>query len=314
MKKVPAGTFLIPMLVSAFIYTFWPNLFNIGGITQDFLGGSSINFIIGMITFCSGVGIDIKSVSKLLKHHGVVLLVKIILTIAAGLLYMNFFGQEGIFGISALAFVVALSSINPALYLSLVSDYGDEVDRGAFGVVSLFAIPALPLLVYAVSGGGTVSWMPIISTLIPLLLGIILGNLDHDSRVFFGSGTSILIPFLGWKTGQGMNLIDAFQAGLSGILLVVVFYILMSLLVIADKTLAKSDGVSAMSMNAVAGVSAAFPVVIAAANPGLDAYVSDASAQVLTASIVMVIVTPVITKKIYQKVHLKKNLSFFRAV
>lgn len=307
MKKVPAGTFLVPMLVSAFFYTFWPNLFNISGITEDFLGGSSINFIIGMITFCSGVGIDIKSVPKLLKHHGVVLLVKIILAIVVGLLYINFFGQEGVFGISALALVVALSSINPALYLSLVNDYGDEVDKGAFGLVGLFAIPALPLLVYAVSGGGTVNWVPIISTLIPLILGIIIGNLDHDSRIFFGSGTSILMPFLGWKTGQGMNLIGAFQAGLSGILLAVVFYILMSLLVVTDKTLAKSNGVSAMSMNAVAGVSAAFPAVVAAANPGLDAYVTDASAQVLTASILMVILTPMLTKKIYQQAHLKKD-------
>lgn len=306
MKKVPAGTFLIPMLISAFIHTFWPDLFNIGGITQDFLGGSSVNFIIGMITFCSGVGVDIKSVTKLLKHHGVVLLLKVIITIIAGLLYINFFGQEGIFGISALALIVALSSINPALYLSLVSDYGDEVDRGAFGLVGLFAIPALPLFVYAVSGGGSVDWMPIISTLIPLILGIIIGNLDHDSRAFFGTGTSILMPFIGWKTGQGMNLIDALQAGLSGILLAIVFYILMSPLVITDKTLAKSNGVSAMSMNAVAGVSAAFPIIVAAANPGLDAFVSDASAQILTASIVMVIVTPIITKKIYQKAHPEK--------
>lgn len=55
-----------------------------------------------------------------------------------------------------------------------------------------------------------------------------------------------------------------------------------------------------MSMNAVAGVSAALPAVVTAANPGLDAYVTDATPQVLTASIVMVIMTPIITKKIDQ--------------
>jgi len=37
-KKVPAGTFLVPMLVSAFLYTFWPNLFQIGGLTEHIFG------------------------------------------------------------------------------------------------------------------------------------------------------------------------------------------------------------------------------------------------------------------------------------
>lgn len=38
-KKVPAGTFLVPMLTSAFIYTFWPNLFQVGGLTEHIFGG-----------------------------------------------------------------------------------------------------------------------------------------------------------------------------------------------------------------------------------------------------------------------------------
>ena len=38
-KRVPAGTFLVPMLVSALIYTIAPNLFEIGGLTQHIFGG-----------------------------------------------------------------------------------------------------------------------------------------------------------------------------------------------------------------------------------------------------------------------------------
>jgi len=30
MRKVPAGTFLIPMIISMLIYSFWPTLFKIG--------------------------------------------------------------------------------------------------------------------------------------------------------------------------------------------------------------------------------------------------------------------------------------------
>lgn len=34
MKKFPGGTLLIPMFVSALFYTFAPNLFKIGGVTE----------------------------------------------------------------------------------------------------------------------------------------------------------------------------------------------------------------------------------------------------------------------------------------
>lgn len=80
MNKIPAGTFLVPMLLSALLYTLWPNLFsNLGGITNAFLGGSGTNFIIGLIFFCSGIGINLKTLGKLFKRHGVLLLVKLVL-------------------------------------------------------------------------------------------------------------------------------------------------------------------------------------------------------------------------------------------
>lgn len=34
MKKIPGGTLLVPMMISAIIHTFFPNLFNIGGVTE----------------------------------------------------------------------------------------------------------------------------------------------------------------------------------------------------------------------------------------------------------------------------------------
>lgn len=33
MKKLPAGTLLVPMLLSALLHTLWPDLLHIGGIT-----------------------------------------------------------------------------------------------------------------------------------------------------------------------------------------------------------------------------------------------------------------------------------------
>lgn len=304
MNKIPAGTFLVPMLLSALLYTLWPNLFrNLGGITNAFLGGSGTNFIIGLICFCSGIGINLKTLGKLFKRHGVLLLVKLVLTVGFGLLFIALFGQSGVFGISALAFIVAICSMNPALYISIVNDFGDEVDKAAIGLVGLFGIPAVPMLIYAISGQGKIQWMPIISTILPLMLGMILGNLDKDFSKIFGAGISVLLPILGWNIGQGMNLIEGLQSGIYGIILVVVFYVLMSPLVVVDKMILKNDGVAALSMNAVAGVSASFPAIVAQVNPGLESYVTSATTQIVTLAIITILVTPMLARKLYQQTH-----------
>lgn len=136
---------------------------NIGGITEEFLGGSSVNFIIGMLSFCSGIGIGIQKMGKLIKLHGVLMLVKVILSVVISLLFIVVFGQSGVFGISALALAVTLTSMNPALYISLVKNYGDEVDESTFDLTGLFGIPALPMVVYALSGQGEIDGIPAMS-------------------------------------------------------------------------------------------------------------------------------------------------------
>lgn len=301
MKKIPAGTFLVPMLLSALLYTIWPDLLQIGGVTEAFLGGGNMNFIIGLITFCSGVGIKTKSIGQLLKRHGVLLVVKLVLTVALGLGFVALFGQEGIFGVSALAFIVTITSINAALYVSLVDDYGSEVDQAAFGIISIYTIPVVPVFIYALQGTAGIDLMPVVNILIPLILGIILGNLDPEFRDIFGSGVSLLIPVIGWKTGQTLNLLDVLQSGFMGIVLAIVFYVLMSPLVFTDKKLLNHNGVVPMSMNAVAAFSSSFPAIIAQTTPAVEPYVASATAQVLAVSLVTVFVTPIFTKRLYEQ-------------
>lgn len=304
MSRIPAGTFLVPMILSAIVYTIWPNLFSsIGGVTEAFLGGNGTAFMVGIMSFVSGMGINFKTIGKLLKHHGVLLLVKFILCVVLGLLYVTFFGQSGIFGISALAFIVALCSINPALYISLTQDFGDEIDVAAFGLIGLFGIPAAPMFIYAISGQGAIDWMPIFSTILPLILGVVLGNLDKDFPKLFAPAIGVLLPILGWNIGQGMNLIEGLQSGVYGLLLVVVFYFFMSPVYLTDKKLLKTDGIAGLSMTAVAGVSASFPAIIAQANPDLAPYVIGATAQIVTAAIVTAVLTPIIVRKVYNKEH-----------
>lgn len=298
MKKLPAGTLLVPMLISALLATVWPDLLHIGGITEDFLGGRSINFIVGMLTFSSGLNIDFDSFKKILKRHGSIMLVKLVLVTVLSLLYARFFGQGGILGISAVAFTVAMVSMNPAMYISLVDDFGTEVDKAAFGFTGLFSIPVIPVLIYSFNGQGAVDWMPIISTIVPLVLGIILGNMDTDFRDLFGGSVAILLPILGWNMGQGMNLITALQAGFSGVALGVLYYLFMSVLVIFDTRVLKNDGIAPMAMNSVAALSTSIPAILAQSIPELQQYVPNAIAQILMVNLISVFVTPMIIRKL----------------
>lgn len=300
-NKVPAGTFLVPMLISAVLYTIWPGLFQIGGLTETFFAGGGVTFLIGGITFFSGIGIDIKSLGELFKRHGVILVVKFVLAVALSLGFMALFGQEGILGISAVAFTVAISSSNPAAYIAIVSEMGEEVDEAAFGLTSLFAIPAVPMFIYGIVGSGGFDFMPVLSTIIPLIAGMALGNIDPNFRDLFGSGVSILIPVLGWNLGQSMNLFDVLSSGVVGIILVIIFYVIMSLLVVTDKFALKNDGVASMAMNSVAASSSAFPALVAVSNPSVAPYVSDAAAQLLTLAIITIILTPILTRKLFGK-------------
>lgn len=300
LKKIPAGTFLVPLLLSAVLYTLWPNLLRIGGLTESLFGGTSIPFLIGMITFCSGFAIDIKSLGLLFRRHGILILVKILICLGVSILYMTLFGQKGIGGISALAFTVALCSMNPSVYLAVVRDYGIKMDQAAFGLTALFSIPAFPMIAYAFSGSRDVDWLPIISTIIPLILGIILGNLDPKLSDLFSTGIAVLTPILGWNLGQGMNLISGFRSGLSGILLVMIFYLMMLPLLLVDRKVLKNDGIVGLAMMSSAGSSTAFPALIVMGNPELAGYIPGAVAQILTLAVVTIILTPLLSRLYYQ--------------
>lgn len=298
-NKVPAGTFLVPMLVSALIYTFWPNLFQIGGITEHIFGGTGLNGIIGAICFASGTGIDLKKISYALKRQGVLLVAKFIIGAGISLLYMSVFGQSGIWGISALAFTITICSINPAVYLSLMQQYGKEQDIAVYGVTGLFSIAAVPMIVYGIASGGGMNWTPVISTLIPMVAGVVFGNLDPKFKDFFMPALPGLTFLMGWNLGFGLNLIDSIQAGVGGLILALLFYLINLSILLIDRFVLKNDGTVGATFMTVAGLSVSTASLIGALYPQvLGAYVSAAASQVLLVVVVTSVITPFIVAKL----------------
>lgn len=301
-KRVPAGTFLVPMLVSAIFYTFWPDLFQIGGLTNHIFGGAGTNGIVGAIVFCSGTGIDLKKISYALKRQGVLLGVKFVVGVALSLLFINVFGLEGIMGINALAFTIVICSINPAVYLSLMQQYGTEQDTAVYGITGLFSIAAVPMIVFGIAGGGGIDWMPVLSTIIPMAAGIAFGNIDPDFRGFFMPALPALTFLMGWNLGYGMNLIEAFQAGFAGIVVTIVFYIVSVMFVFIDRNLLGNDGSVGATFMTVAGLSVSTASILGAIYPDtLGQYVTAAASETLMAVVITSVITPFIVAKISTK-------------
>jgi 2-keto-3-deoxygluconate permease len=149
--------------------------------------------------------------------------------------------------------------------------------------MSLESGPFLTMLTLGVAGLAGFPWPAMLGAVLPLLVGMLLGNLDPKMREFLGRGVPVLVPFFAFTLGTTINAASVWRAGLLGLglgLFVVAFT--GSLLWLADRL---SGGTGA----------AAVPAIVAAANP---AYAESAkSATVLVSASVMVtaLVVPVLT-------------------
>ena len=299
MRKFPGGLLLVPMLLSAIFYTFSPELFRIGGMTQAMFTTDGLNYVIGLTCFCSGAGLNVHRIGKVLKMQGVLLLTKIIICVIASIIFIQLFGQAGIWGISAVAFIAAICSTNPSLYLALEDEMGTPDDVSAFGLVGLLCVPAYPMLIFGLSQETAIDWMPIISTLVPILLGMLVGNLDENMAKFLAPGVSVLTPFMGWSFGASINLIEAVQSGLQGVIITIMFYVLMvPILLMVETKFVKTDGISSLAISSIAGMSVSVPFIISQTNPAIEPFVASATAQIAFGVVLSSIITPFLAKKL----------------
>lgn len=240
------------------------------------------------------------------------MLVKTILCVSTGVLYIHFFGLSGIGGISAIALIAIICSTNPALFIALINDYDKELDKGAFGLIGLFCIPAYPIFVYSISRSADISWMPILSTFLPVLAGIIIGNLDKNFAKLFAPAVASLIPFVGWIAGASINIFDAFRSALTGTVLVIIFYVLLLPIMLGTELfILKDDGLATIAVTSVAGMSVSVPAVLLTTTPEIAEYAGPATAQIAFALVVTSIITPFLAKKLMTH-HAKKKESVAR--
>ena len=197
-KKVPAAVIVVPMIIAAMINTLAPNLLRIGPMTEAMVSKDGLNAIIDITLVAVGSQLTFKRL-KLALHRGLVLfLSKWLTAIVLGFIFYKAFGRDGVFGISALAFIAAISNHNNALFIGIISDYGDEYDVASAAITAIISVPIFTFLTLSMLGIADITSTSILDLAFPIIVGIFLGNIDKNFCEFLAGTQKYIMPFLGF--------------------------------------------------------------------------------------------------------------------
>lgn len=260
----------------------------------------------GLFLIICGSSIKINQAGMPLYKGSLLLIMKLGLGGALGWIAGSIFGPVGVLGITPFALFCAMPSNNSSLYVALAGEYGDATDMGAVSVLALKNGPFGSMLVMGLTGAAQIPFNDIIGTLIPILIGVIWGNLDEEFRTLCSKSQPLVVIFQSFAIGASSSLLTLVTAGFSGILLGFISIILGLIIQAAYNLFLKKKSPLGVSMGTVAANSALTPSVIAAADPSLASLVPIAAAQCATASIVTMLIAPFLVNY-YDKAIKKKE-------
>jgi len=151
------------------------------------------------------------------------------------------------------------------------------------------------MVTLGVAGLSAFPWQALVGAILPLAIGMVLGNVDRELREFFGRAVPVMIPFFAFALGAGIDLRTVFKAGLLGLFLgAFVFVVTGVFLVVADR-LTGGNGTAGLAAASTAGNAAAVPAIVAAANPAYGPAAKTATVLVATSVVVTAILVPIFT-------------------
>lgn len=296
LKKIPAGMMVVPLLLGSIITTAFPNIWDIGGLTQAVFSSAGTNTLLGAQLFCMGTALQVKDMPKVLKRGSILLISKFAIGAFLGILVGRFFGTAGFLGLSSLAIISAVTNSNGSVFLTLMGNYGDRADAGCFPILSINDGPFLTLVALGASGLADIPFMSLLAAILPVLLGMIIGNLDHGMRDIFAPMGTAIIPLIGFALGTSINLVNIVKGGASGVLLgLITVFIGGAFICLCDKFISRRPGYAAWAVATTAGNAVAVPAAVALADPALEAVAGTATVQVAASVVVSCILAPLIT-------------------
>ena len=296
LKKIPAGMMVVPLLLGSIITTVFPNIWEIGGLTAALFSSAGTNTLLGAQLFCMGTALQVKDMPAVLKRGGVLLIAKFLIGAGIGIAVGKIFGDAGFFGLSTLAIVSAVTNSNGSVYLTLMGNYGDRADAGCFPLLALNDGPFFTLVALGASGLANIPIMSLVAAIIPVALGMIIGNLDHGMRNIFAPMGTAIIPLIGFALGTGINLMNIVKGGVSGILLgLITVFAGGAFIVFCDRFITRRPGYAGWAVATTAGNAVAVPAAVALVDPALETVAATATGQVAASVVISCILVPVIT-------------------
>lgn len=201
-----------------------------------------------------------------------------------------------LFALSALAVVAAFSDTNGGLYMALMVQLGKRVeDVTAYSIMSIESGPFFTMLILGIAGLAHFPVLAFVFALLPLVLGMLLGNFDPKMRDFLQPGVSLFIPFFALALGTTINLLGIIGAGASGILLAVFVVAVTGAVLLTVDRLTGGNGLAGIAASSTAGNAAIVPTAVAAIYAGYRPIAATATVQVSAAVVVTAILTPIVT-------------------
>ncbi|UFJ38878.1 2-keto-3-deoxygluconate permease [Brevibacillus humidisoli] len=289
-EKVPGGLMVVPLLLGALLNTIdqmhipfimnilkglgvapteqgYYEFLRIGGFSEALFKTGALT-LIALFVFCAGSQMNLRVGGKALKKGILLTTSKYVTGLAVGYLFGLFFDPfNGFLGLSSMAIIAAMTNGNGGMYAALTGQYGNRSDVGAVSVLSLNDGPFFTLMALGLMGS-SFPVIAFIAVLLPIALGMLLGNLDEDIREFLKPGETIPVPFFAFALGAGMNLANFFNPEVvgAGLLLGIMTTVLTGGVgVLVFRLFREKSQIAPVAEASTAGNAAGTPVAIAAA-------------------------------------------------
>jgi 2-keto-3-deoxygluconate permease len=290
LERIPGGMMIVPLLLGALTTNLFPHLPAFFGSFTGALFTGAIP-ILAVFLVCLGATIELRTAPAILRKGGLLLGTKILCGVLVGVVAGRLLGEAPVVGgafagLSTLALVAAFNDTNGGLYMALLTQYGSQRDVAAYSVMSLET---------GLAGLSAFPWPVLLGAILPLAIGVILGNIDPEMRDFLRGALKLLIPFFAFALGAGLDLHNVWRAGVLGLALgLSVTAFSGTLLFIVDR-LSGGTGVAGLAASSTAGNAAAVPMLVAAANPAYAPAAASATLLVSASVVVTALATPLVT-------------------
>lgn len=307
-ERVPGGLMVIPLLGGALVNTLCPWLLETGGFAEAVFKNGALP-LIGAFLLCMGAQISWRSTGPIAEKGFAILVGKLAAGVLVALIAAFLMPAGTLWTLSPLAIVAAMTNSNSALYVALTEELGNTTDKGAVSIICLNDGPFLTLLVLGAAGLASIPILTFVGIVAPVIIGFVLGNLDPAIRSFLAPGQRILIPFMGFSLGAGIDFHVLLVAGPAGVLLGLLTLLIsgggaMGLLYLVHRLRGRPRHRRSLLCGAcessTAGAAVATPAVVAAADPAYHAIEAIATAQVAASTVTTALLTPVLAMLVYR--------------